>query len=117
MDLIIKVIDIKGKCPVYKMGDKIVLKQGYIFDPKETDTLCMHSLTSILPYYVALSRGIDAKDLGLAREGSKKAYVQCLDPCELTGGGTVRFEISSIPTNSHTRILSMKTPLGKEDTS
>lgn len=95
MDLIIKVIDIKGKCPVYKIGDKIVLKQGYILDPIETDTACMHSLTSILPYYIALSKGIDPKNLGLSKEDSKKAYVQCLDPCGFTGGGTVCFEISS----------------------
>ena len=94
MKLIIKVFDIKGNCPVYKIGDKIILKQGYILDPKETDTVCMHSLISILPFYVALSKGIEAKDLGLSRRGSKEAYVQCPDPCELTGGGTVQFEIS-----------------------
>jgi len=30
--------------------------------------------------------------LGLAKEGNK-AYLQCLDPCELTGGGAVIFEV------------------------
>ncbi len=30
--------------------------------------------------------------LGLTKEGNK-AYLQCLDPCEITGGGTVIFEI------------------------
>jgi uncharacterized repeat protein (TIGR04076 family) len=94
MQLIIKVIDIKGKCPVYEIGDKIVLQQGYILDPKETDIVCMHSLASIIPYYIALSKGVRAKDLGLAKEDSNEAYVQCLDPCDLTGGGTVLFEIS-----------------------
>ncbi|GAH46587.1 unnamed protein product [marine sediment metagenome] len=52
----------------------------------------MHSLASILPYYVALSEGVDPKTLGLAKEGNK-AYLQCLDTCELTGGGTVIFEV------------------------
>ncbi|OEU63394.1 MAG: hypothetical protein BBJ57_00565 [Desulfobacterales bacterium PC51MH44] len=94
MQLIIKVVDIKGKCPVYTIGDKIVLQQGYILDPKETDIVCMHSLASIIPYYIALSKGVRAKDLGLAKEDSNEAYVQCLDPCDLTGGGTVLFEIS-----------------------
>jgi uncharacterized repeat protein (TIGR04076 family) len=56
----------------------------------------MHSLTSILPYYVALSKGVTAKELGLSRGQSEEAYVQCLDPCEITGGGTVLFEISRI---------------------
>jgi uncharacterized repeat protein (TIGR04076 family) len=94
MELIIKVVDIKGKCPVYQLGDRIVLRQGYILDPKKTDTACMHSLASILPYYVALSKGVRAKDLGLAKGDSHEAYVQCLDPCDLTEGGTVCFEIS-----------------------
>ena len=94
MQLIIKVVDIKGKCPVYEIGDKIVLQQGYILDPKETDIVCMHSLASIIPYYIALSKGVRAKDLGLAKGDSNEAYVQCLDPCDLTGGGTVLFEIS-----------------------
>ena len=94
MQLTIKVVDIKGKCPVYEIGDKIVLQQGYILDPKETDIVCMHSLASIIPYYIALSKGVRAKDLGLAKGDSNEAYVQCLDPCDLTGGGTVLFEIS-----------------------
>jgi len=94
MELIIKVVDIKGKCPVYEVGNRIVLQQGYILDPAETDIVCMHSLASILPYYVALAKGVKAKDLGLAKGDSNEAYLQCLDPCDLTGGGTVFFEIS-----------------------
>jgi uncharacterized repeat protein (TIGR04076 family) len=95
MELIIKVVNVKGKCPVYKPGSQFVLKEGYILDPAASDRVCMHSLASILPYYVALAKGVQAKDLGLSREGSKEAYVQCLDPCEITGGGTVRFQIST----------------------
>jgi uncharacterized repeat protein (TIGR04076 family) len=45
-----------------------------------------------MPYYVALYRGVDPKELGLSKDG-RKAYVQCLDPCDYTGGGTVTFEI------------------------
>ena len=96
MKLIIQVVDIKGKCPVYETGSRITLEEGYILDPGESDPVCMHSLASILPYYVALSKGIQARALGLSRGNSEEAYVQCLDPCEITGGGTVRFEISRI---------------------
>jgi len=91
--LIITVKDIKGTCPVYDIGDKIVLDEGYRFNLQETDHVCMHSLCAIMPYYVALFRGVAPKSLGLCRDG-EKAYVQCLDPCEHTGGGTVVFEIS-----------------------
>jgi len=86
---------IKGHCPVYNIGDKIVLDEGYRFNLKETDNVCMHSLASIMPYYVALYHGVDPKKLGLARSDNK-AYVQCLDPCEHTGGGTVVFEIEKV---------------------
>lgn len=96
MRLTIKVVEIKGNCPVYQIGNRITLKEGYILDSGETNTVCMHSLASILPYYVALSKGVQAKELGLSRGNSEEAYVQCPDPCELTGGGTVRLEISKV---------------------
>lgn len=96
MKLIITVVHIKGHCPVYQPGDRIVLNAGYILDTDATRIACMHSLASVLPYYVALSKGVKAKVLGLSKTGSDAAYVQCLDPCELTGGGTVTFEISRL---------------------
>lgn len=94
-DLIIRVVEIKGNCPVYKKGNKIILEEGYRINLSKTDAICMHSLASILPYYNALSKGISAKELGLAKQSGdeNKAYVQCLDPCEYTNGGTVIFEI------------------------
>lgn len=90
MKLIIKVKEIKGHCPVYKEGDEFVIEDGYKL--KSNIVLCMHSLASIFPYYVALARGIASKDLGLSKI-DKKAYIQCLDPYKYTGGGTVIFEI------------------------
>ncbi len=94
MALIIKVIEIIGKCSVYKVGDKILI-EGCRINLKETTAICMHSLAAIMPYYVALNKGVNPVELGLANEGDK-AYVQCLDPCKYTGGGTVIFEIEKI---------------------
>jgi uncharacterized repeat protein (TIGR04076 family) len=96
MKLIIKVIGVKGHCPVYQVGNLITIKQGFILALEETDAICLHSLASLLPYYVALSHGVKARVLGLARGDSETAYLQCLDPCEFTGGGTVYFEISRL---------------------
>ena len=93
--IVIVVKEILGSCPVYKVGDRIFLEHGYILNPEKSSKVCLHSLASVMPYYTALSRGIPPKDLGLCREGHK-AYVQCLDPCRYTGGGTVIFEISHI---------------------
>ncbi len=89
-DLRVKVKEIKGTCPVYKERDSFTIAEGYKL--KTERTLCTHSLTSILPYYIPLSKGVQPGDLGLG-EG-EEAYVQCLDPCEYTGGGTVVFEVS-----------------------
>jgi len=86
----VKVVEIKGNCPVYKVGQIFYIKDGYILD--SSIKLCMHSLASIMPYYVALSRGAAPQDLNLGDK--QKAYVQCLDPVERTGGGTVTFEIA-----------------------
>jgi len=93
--LVIQVHEIKGDCPVYQIGDRIVLDEGYRINLEETDRVCMHSLASIMPYYVPLYRGIDPRKLGLS-DDPDKGYVQCLDPCGYTGGGTVIFEIITV---------------------
>jgi len=93
MKLIIEVIEIDGNCPVYRMGERIVLDEGYKVNLKETDNICLHSLGSLLPYYNALAKGVSPIELGLAKKGSD-AYIQCLDPQKHTGGGTVTFKIS-----------------------
>ncbi len=97
-DLRIKVVQIKGNCMVYREGDVIYLDKGYSMNLEKTDAVCMHSLASILPYHLPLSFGVKPGQLGLAgKDGDdRKAYVQCLDPCERTGGGTAVFEIDII---------------------
>lgn len=100
MDLIVRVKKIKGTCPVYTIGDSIVIRDGYILDTKNSAEVCMHSLGSLMPYYVALARGILPESLGLSGPKQGVAYLQCLDPCELTGGGTVLFEVTPVDTTS-----------------
>jgi len=87
----IEVVDIQGHCPVYKVGDGFQIVDGYKLVADRP--LCMHALQSLAPYYVALSRGVNPADLGLAGP-NRAAYVQCLDPQEVTGGGTVVFRIA-----------------------
>lgn len=92
MKMVIRVREVKGRCPVYDVGDVFVLDQGYILDPTQSCRICLHSLASLMPYYTALFHGVKSTELGLSREDGL-AYVQCLDPCEHTGGGTVVLEI------------------------
>ena len=93
----IEVCEVRGKCPVHKVGDKIVID-----DPKvllrETDALCTHALSSLLHYVVALEEGADPVKLGLSKpEDSEHAYVQCVDPGKpYTNGGTVIFRCRKI---------------------
>lgn len=90
----IKVIEIKGKCPVFNLGDRITI-EGPRIDLENTDAVCTHAFASLLPYIVALRKGIKPSELGLGR--GEKAYVQCLDPGPpYTDGGTVIFEITVI---------------------
>jgi uncharacterized repeat protein (TIGR04076 family) len=99
MDLTVRIKEIKGSCPVYEVGHSLFLREGYILDTQKSVPVCMHSLASIMPYYVALSKGVDPKELGLSGPEESKAYLQCLDPCQITGGGTVIFEVSSAQKN------------------
>ncbi len=89
-DLKVIVKQIKGSCPVYKENDNFFIKEGFKLITEKP--ICMHSLASIIPYYVALSRGTNPIEIGLSKD-ENVAYLQCPDPHECTGGGTVIFEI------------------------
>lgn len=95
-NLKITVSEIKGTCPVYRKNDSFLLENGFIIDPTQSCRICMHSLVSIMPYHVALSHDIAPMAIGLNKRDEKKAYLQCLDPCGYTGGGTVIFEVEII---------------------
>lgn len=91
--LAVKVKEIRGKCPVFKVGDRIVFDEPKII-LDETNALCIHALGSMFSMLIALSRGTSFKELGLAKEEGDIGYVQCLDPGPpYTFGGTVVFEI------------------------
>jgi len=87
----IKVREIRGRCPVYKVGDKIVIDDPSILLDK-TDAVCVHALSTLLHYVVALEEGADPVKLGLSKDKGH-AYLQCVDPGKpYTEGGTVIFE-------------------------
>jgi len=91
--LVLTVKEKRGRCPVHKLGDKIVVESPEIVST-ETDTLCIHALGSMLSILVPLARGVSFEDLGLANEEGNVGYIQCLDPGPpYTPGGTIIFEI------------------------
>lgn len=95
--IIIEVCEIRGKCPVHRVGDKIVIDDPKILIEK-TDALCIHALSTIVHYALALEHGADPVKLGLTKpEDRENAYIQCVDPWKpYTDGGTVIFKMRKI---------------------
>ncbi len=86
-----KVHLIKGFCPLYSVGDKVVFKQFYI-DTAESSNVCIHALSAMLTLLSPFLHGLNAKDLGIGNQDI--GFVQCPDPGEpYTCGGTVIFEL------------------------
>jgi len=91
----IRVCEIRGICPVYKVGDRMVIDGAKILLDK-TDAVCVHALSTLLHYVVALDEGADPVKLGLSKD-KEHAYMQCVDPGKpYTEGGTVIFEVRRI---------------------
>jgi len=89
--VIIRVKEIKGKCAVFKSGEKIVVDRAEI-NLEKTDNICIHALSSLLHHNQALREGVDPTKMGLAKEGKKSVCAVCRPRGALYEGGTV-FEI------------------------
>ena len=93
----IRVREIRGHCPVYKVGNKIMIDDPRIL-LNRTDALCTHALSTLLHYVTILEHDWCPVKLGLTTPGDPEhAYIQCVDPGEpYTEGGTVIFEVRRI---------------------
>jgi uncharacterized repeat protein (TIGR04076 family) len=89
----IKVCEIRGSCPVFKLGDRLTIDDPEIVLDK-TDALCTHALSTLLHYVTILEHDWCPVKLGLTSpDNPDSAYMQCVDPGEpYTEGGTVIFE-------------------------
>ena len=76
----IRVCEIRGICPVYKVGDRMIIDGPRILLDK-TDAVCVHALSTLLHYIVALEEDADPVKLGLSKDKGH-AYMQCVDPGE-----------------------------------
>ena len=101
--VVLEVHNIRGHCPVYKKGDKLIIdpipnEDVSKVNLKETDALCTHALPSILHYVLILENHWNPFQLGLTKKDDQdNAYIQCLDPGQpYTEGGTVIFRIRKI---------------------
>lgn len=93
----IKIIvkDIKGHCPIYKVGDEIIFNKFYI-DSEKSAPVCIHAFLSMAPILYAASRGVSLKDIGIG-ESDDTGFLTCPDPGPpYTPGGSVLFRIERI---------------------
>ncbi len=93
----IVVHEIRGYCPVYKVGDSILIDDPEIVLEK-TDALCTHALSTLLHYALILEHDWSPVKLGLTtKDEPAHAYMQCVDPGKpYTEGGTVIFKCTRI---------------------
>jgi len=93
----IEVHEIRGRCPVFKVGDRIVV-EGPRIVLEQTDALCIHALTALLHFITALEHGVKPIELDLTtEEDPENAFVQCPDPGRpFTCGGTVIFRLRKV---------------------
>lgn len=90
--VVLTVKEIEGNCPVYQVGDKIVL-DGYYIDSRKSSNLCVHAFSAMLTLLSAFAHGSSAVDLGIGEEADT-GYLKCPDPGPPhTRGGTVLFEL------------------------
>lgn len=90
--IVIEVKEIHGECPLYHIGDRIILDEFYINTKKSKD-ICMHAFSAISTILSAFAHGASARELGIGTE-EDIGYLQCSDPGPpWTKGGTVLFKI------------------------
>lgn len=94
--IVLEVKDVRGFCPLYKLGDKIIFKEFYI-DSKRSENICIHLLSAASTLLSAFMHGVSAVELGIGNR-EDVGYLQCPDPGTLyTKGGTVVFELRREP--------------------
>ena len=92
----VKVVKVKGYCPLYKVGDRFTIEKYYITNELKT-RICIHALSSMLTLASPFLHGVSARELGIG-DRDDIGYIQCPDPGEpYTCGGTVTFELRREP--------------------
>ena len=93
----VEVHEVRGRCPVHKVGDRFVV-DGPNLLLERGRAVCVHALSPLLHYVVALDRGVSPLELGLTKPGDEEhAYIQCVDPgSPYTRGGTVIFRVRRV---------------------
>ncbi|RSN72214.1 MAG: TIGR04076 family protein [Thermoproteota archaeon] len=71
--VILTVVESRGDCPYYKVGDKIVFEEAEIVKEK-SGKLCLYAIVGMAPYLTALCRDTPQEDWI-----NRKEVIQCPD--------------------------------------
>ncbi len=93
--VLITVKEVKGTCPIYKIGD-ILLLEGYYVKSEGSTNVCMHALAGMVSLLSAFSHRVSAKELGIG-ETDDEGYLKCPDlgPAYVKGG-TIAFHLKRL---------------------
>ena len=92
----ITVEEIKGRCPIYKKGDKITVENFYV-KSQDSQNICLHAFAAMTTLLSAFLHGSSAAELGIGSD-ENVGYIQCPDPGPpCTKGGTVLFMLKREP--------------------
>jgi uncharacterized repeat protein (TIGR04076 family) len=92
-----EVVEIRGYCPLYNVGDKMVIDYPRVVLDKG-DPLCANVLSSLMRYVQDLEKGADLDELGLSKsEDGNDAFIECEEASKLYANcGTVTFRCCRI---------------------
>ncbi len=95
--LVLTVKEIHEGCPVYRVGDRMVIDEPSI-EAQGNPRMCLPFLGDLMPFFRALTRGVAPEELGLPAARNGKTYLQCHDPGRAYGGGGwCVFEVELVP--------------------
>lgn len=56
--VIVDIVEVEGKCPVYKVGDVMVIDEPRLV-LAETDALCMRAMGPLMTHIISVAGGVD----------------------------------------------------------
>ncbi len=89
--IIVTVKEVEGNCPIHSVGDSYLIEEdGQSLRILRGEKLCIYALSSMLPFFSALSKELESEDW----MASESHMLQCPDPGPQRGGAaTVYFEL------------------------
>lgn len=106
--VVLECMEIRGSCPIYKEGDRVVINEP-IIDTRNSvssgryqipNAICYPMILDFGFYYRPICRGVSLRELGLAKEEGDEGYFSCHAPDlgeSPKAHGTIIWKVKRIP--------------------